>query len=70
MGTGKSRIVDAIEFALSGNISRLASAGTGGLSVRPHGPHVDSRNKPEAASVTVDVTLPGLGNKKARIGDL
>lgn len=30
MGTGKSRIVDAIEFALSGNISRLASAGTGG----------------------------------------
>ncbi|MGL3210548.1 AAA family ATPase [Bradyrhizobium sp. BR 1433] len=66
-GTGKSGIVDAIEFALTGNISRLAGAGTGGLSVRAHGPHVDSRNKPEAASVTIDVTFPGLGSKKARI---
>ncbi|MGY3473604.1 AAA family ATPase [Bradyrhizobium ottawaense] len=66
-GTGKSGIVDAIEFALTGNISRLAGAGTGGLSVKAHGPHVDSRNKPEAASVTIDVTLPGLGNKKAKI---
>ena len=55
-GTGKSGIVDAIEFALTGNISRLAGAGTGGLSVKAHGPHVDSRNKPEVASVTIDVT--------------
>jgi recombinational DNA repair ATPase RecF len=66
-GTGKSGIVDAIEFALTGNISRLAGAGTGGLSVKAHGPHVDSRNKPEAASVTLDVTIPSLGNKKAQI---
>jgi len=66
-GTGKSGIVDAIEFALTGNISRLAGAGTGGLSVKAHGPHVDSRNKPEAASVTLDVTIPALGNKKAQI---
>ncbi|MGT2441021.1 AAA family ATPase (plasmid) [Bradyrhizobium betae] len=66
-GTGKSGIVDAIEFALTGNISRLAGAGTGGLSVKAHGPHVDSRNKPEAASVTIDVTIPALGNKKAQI---
>lgn len=66
-GTGKSGIVDAIEFALTGNISRLAGAGTGGLSVKAHGPHVDSRNKPEAASVTLDVTVPSLGNKKAQI---
>ncbi|PDS49722.1 chromosome segregation protein SMC [Rhizobium anhuiense] len=66
-GTGKSGIVDAIEFALTGNISRLAGAGTGGLSVKAHGPHVDSRNKPEAASVTLDVIIPSLGNKKAQI---
>jgi len=31
-GTGKSGIVDALEFALTGNISRLSGAGTGGLS--------------------------------------
>ncbi|MDE1150288.1 MAG: AAA family ATPase [Azospirillaceae bacterium] len=66
-GTGKSGIVDAIEFALTGNISRLAGTGTGGLSVKAHGPHVDSRNKPEAASVTLDVTIPSLHNKKAQI---
>jgi len=66
-GTGKSGIVDAIEFALTGNISRLGGAGTGGLSVKAHGPHVDSRNKPEAASVTLDVVIPSLGNKKAQI---
>lgn len=66
-GTGKSGIVDAIEFALTGNISRLAGAGTGGLSVKAHGPHVDSRNKPETASVTLDVIIPSLGNKKAQI---
>lgn len=66
-GTGKSGIVDAIEFALTGNISRLAGAGTGGLSVKAHGPHVDSRNRPDVASVTLDVTVPSLGNKKAQI---
>jgi recombinational DNA repair ATPase RecF len=66
-GTGKSGIVDAIEFALTGSISRLSGAGTGGLSVKAHGPHVDSRNKPEAASVTLDVLIPSLGNKKGRI---
>ena len=66
-GTGKSGVVDAIEFALTGNISRLAGSGTGGLSVKAHGPHVDSRNKPEAAFVTLDVIIPTLGCKKATI---
>ena len=59
-GTGKSGIVDAIEFALTGNISRLAGAGTGGLSVKHHGPHVDSRDKPDQASVTLELLLPSL----------
>lgn len=66
-GTGKSGIVDAIEFALTGNISRLTGAGTGGLSVKAHGPHVDSRNNPAAAAVTLDVSIPSLNNKKAQI---
>ncbi len=66
-GKDKSGIVDAMEFALTGSISRLSGEGTGGLSVKARGPHVDSRNKPEAASVTLDVLIPSLGNKKARI---
>jgi len=66
-GTGKSGIVDAIEFALTGNISRLAGAGTGGLSVKSQGPHVDRRDEPESASVTLLVTIPALDNKNAQI---
>jgi DNA repair exonuclease SbcCD ATPase subunit len=59
-GTGKSGIVDAIEFALTGNISRLSGTGTGGLSVKEHGPHVGSRNKPEKAHVILTVNIPSL----------
>lgn len=65
-GTGKSGIVDALEFALTGTISRLTGAGTGGLSVKEHGPHVDKRNRPKDASVTVTVHIPSL-NKHATI---
>ena len=66
-GTGKSGIVDAIEFALTGNISRLSGSGTGGLSVKAHGPHVDSRDKPDQAFVSLDVVFPSLKGKRATI---
>ena len=62
-GTGKSGIVDALEFVLTGNISRLSGEGTGGLSVREHGPHVDSRNRPEDAFVSVTLSIPTLGKE-------
>lgn len=65
-GTGKSGIVDAVEFGLTGNISRLEGRGTGGLSVKQHGPHVNSQNKPEEAYVILDVYIPSL-KKKATI---
>jgi hypothetical protein len=62
-GTGKSGIVDALEFVLTGSISRLTGAGTGGLSVKEHGPHVDSRNKPDLAVVVLTVEIPSLGTE-------
>jgi len=62
-GTGKSGIVDAIEFALTGNISRLSGEGTDKLSVRVHAPHVDSRDNPANARVRLTVTIPSLKNK-------
>lgn len=65
-GTGKSGIVDAIEFGLTGSISRLTGKGRGDVSVKAHGPHVNSRNNPERAVVTLDVTIPSL-NKTATI---
>ncbi len=56
-GTGKSGVVDALEFALTGEISRLSGKGTGGLSVKSHGPHVDSRNNLENSFVEVELSI-------------
>jgi len=59
-GTGKSGVVDALEFALTGNVSRLSGEGRGDVSLKQHGPHVDRRNDPDKARVTVRVTIPSL----------
>jgi hypothetical protein len=59
-GTGKSGVVDAIEFALTGNISRLSGEGRGEVSVRQHGPHVDQRDNPEKANVKLSISIPAL----------
>lgn len=60
-GTGKSGVVDAIEFALTGDISRLSGRGTGDLSVKDHGPHVDMRTRPASAKVELCAFIPSLG---------
>jgi len=56
-GAGKSGVVDAIDFLLSGRISRLMGRGTGGITLARHGPHVDSC--PEDARVRATVLLHG-----------
>ncbi len=56
--SGKSCVVDAIEFALTGDLSRLAGEGTGDLSLGCHGMHVDSRSNPSAANVTLRLFIP------------
>jgi len=60
-GSGKSGVIDAIEFALTGQISRLMGRGTKGLSVAEHGPHVDKVKFPDASFVRVKVLLTDLG---------
>lgn len=57
-GSGKSGIIDAIEFALTGNIIRLSGVGTGAVSIRNHAPHVDCKDFPEKAKVTLHLSLP------------
>lgn len=59
-GTGKSGVVDAIEFALTGNISRLIGTGTGGISIKDHAPHVDSRSNPSKSKVKISLWIPTL----------
>lgn len=60
-GTGKSGVVDALEFALTGTVSRLSGEGKGEVSLKQHGPHVDFRNNPDKARVVVTLTIPSLG---------
>lgn len=59
-GTGKSGVVDAIEFCLTGDVTRLSGQGTSGLSVKKHAPHVDQRTQPEKANVTITGYIPSL----------
>ena len=60
-GTGKSGVVDAIEFCLTGDITRLSGEGSGDISVAKHGPHVDVVDDPKKAIVTIKGHLPSLG---------
>lgn len=62
-GTGKSGVVDALDFALTGIVSRLSGEGMGNVSIKEHAPHVDSRNNPEKARVTITFKIPSLGNE-------
>jgi recombinational DNA repair ATPase RecF len=59
-GTGKSGVIDAIEFGLTGQIGRLMGRGTKGLTVAEHGPHVDKTKFSDAAFVVLKVSLPML----------
>jgi energy-coupling factor transporter ATP-binding protein EcfA2 len=56
-GSGKSAVVDAIDFLLTGRISRLMGKGTGNINLNRHGPHVDCR--PEDATVRAIIQIPG-----------
>lgn len=57
-GCGKSSVIDAIDFLLTGRISRLTGAGTGGISLAKHGPHIECNGN--QAQVCAIVTLPGV----------
>lgn len=59
-GTGKSGVVDALEFVLTGKVSRLSGEGSGDISLKRHGPHVDIATEPERAFVEISATIPSL----------
>lgn len=57
-GSGKSAVVDAIDFLLTGRITRLTGPGTRGITLSRHGPHID--HEPEDASVRAIFQLSGF----------
>lgn len=62
-GTGKSGVVDAIEFALSGDISRLSGKNRGSVSVKKHAPHVDYQNRAGEVKVRLEGTIAKTGEE-------
>src|SRR6266851_1569738 len=56
-GSGKSAVVDAVDFLLTGRISRLVGEGTAGISLKAHGPHID--HLPKDAHVKAKISIPG-----------
>jgi energy-coupling factor transporter ATP-binding protein EcfA2 len=62
-GSGKSGVVDAIQFVLTGEIGRLQGEGSADLSLKEHGPHVDSRDYPDASFVRLEAFIPSLGKQ-------
>lgn len=62
-GTGKSGVVDAIEFCLTGDVTRLSGQGSAGLSLTTHAPHVDQRDHPDKANVTITAKIPSIGKE-------
>jgi DNA repair exonuclease SbcCD ATPase subunit len=57
-GTGKSSVVDAIEFLFTGDISRLSGRGTRGLTLKDHGKHIET--KPKDAYVKAVIAIDGV----------
>ena len=57
-GSGKSAVVDALDFLLTGRISRLTGKGTAGITLSKHGPHIDY--DPEKATVRAKIQVGGL----------
>lgn len=57
-GSGKSAVVDAIDFLLTGRITRLTGPGTGNISLGMHGAHIDCQD-PSSAFVRAIVRVEG-----------
>lgn len=57
-GTGKSAVVDAVDFLFTGDISRLAGRGSKGMSLKEHGSHIDV--KPKDSVVKAKIEIDGI----------
>ncbi len=63
-GAGKSAVVDALDFLLTGEITRLTGTGTRGLSLSNHGVHIDYENATVEAEVQLSNGAPFIKLKR------
>lgn len=58
-GSGKSAVIDALDFLLTGKIARLSGEGTEGVSLRDHGPHIDATDL-DKVIVSAEIIIPSI----------
>ena len=61
-GSGKSAVIDALDFLLTGKIARLSGEGTEGVSLKEHGPHIDSVSDLDKVIVSAEIIIPGIAD--------
>jgi len=54
-GSGKSAVVDAVDFLLTGQVSRMTGAGTKGITIKKHAKHIDADEKDVQVSALVEL---------------
>lgn len=64
-GSGKSSVVDALDFALTGDVSRFRGTGLGRVTLQRHGPHVQHQGEPGAA--IVELTFTDTNSNKSAV---
>jgi DNA repair exonuclease SbcCD ATPase subunit len=57
-GTGKSGVIDAVDFLLTGKVTRLSGKGTQGLTLKTHGSHIDSTG--DESYVSAKIKIQGI----------
>ena len=57
-GTGKSSIVDAVEFCLTGRISRFVGDGLQQVTLAKHAAHIEKQQDPKSCYVSLQLTTP------------
>lgn len=55
-GSGKSGIIDAVDFLMTGKMSRLMGPGTLGISLKTHGPHILAKSENAKVSAKIELT--------------
>lgn len=58
-GSGKSALIDALDFLLTGKIARLSGEGTEGVSLKEHGPHIDVTDL-DKVIVSAEIIIPDI----------
>ncbi len=63
-GTGKSGLVDAIDFLLTGAMRRISGAGTSGIDLNTHGKHVASKLEDSVVTAKVQIRSSTIDVKR------